>query len=138
VVVENRECRFVPHAAVATVGSVLDLVNSDPILHTVHLYGPTEANVALPLKGMKIPHTLDRPGLMIVKCDVHGWMHGYLVATESPYVAVTDNSGNFKLTDVPPGTYTVEVWQEKLGKHTQKVTVKAKEDAKVNFELAGK
>jgi hypothetical protein len=39
---------------------------------------------------------------------------------------------------VPPGTYTVEVWQQKLGKTTQKVTVKAKEDAKVNFEMAGK
>ena len=44
----------------------------------------------------------------------------------------------FKLTDVPAGTYTVEVWHEKLGKSTQKVTVKAKEDAKVNFEVAGK
>ena len=73
-----------------------------------------------------------------MKCDVHGWMHGWLVATDNPYVAVTDNSGNFKLTDVPAGTYTVEVWQEKLGKHTQKVTVKPKQEAKVNFELVGK
>jgi hypothetical protein len=51
---------------------------------------------------------------------------------------VTDNSGNFKLTDVPAGSYTVEVWHEKLGKSTQKVTVKAKEDAKASFELAAK
>jgi uncharacterized protein (DUF2141 family) len=65
-------------------------------------------------------------------------MQGWLVATPTPYVAVTDNSGNFKLTDVPPGTYTVEVWHEKLGKNTQKVTVKGKEDAKVSFELAAK
>jgi uncharacterized protein YcnI len=65
-------------------------------------------------------------------------MHGWLVSTPSPYVAVTDNSGAFKLTDVPPGSYTLEVWHEKLGKSTQKVTVKAKEDAKVNFEIAGK
>ena len=52
--------------------------------------------------------------------------------------AVTDNSGGFKLTDVPAGTYTVEVWHEKLGKSSQKVTVKAKEEAKVTFEVAGK
>jgi len=69
---------------------------------------------------------------------VHGWMHGWLVAAPTPYVAVSDNSGNFKLTDVPAGSYTVEIWHEKLGKSTQKVTVKAKEDAKVNVELAGK
>ena len=59
-------------------------------------------------------------------------------ATESPYVSVTDNSGSFKLSDVPAGTYNVEVWHEKLGKTSQKVTVKGKEDAKVNFEMAGK
>jgi len=81
---------------------------------------------------------IEKPEAVEVKCDVHGWMLGWLVATESPYVAVTDDSGNFKLTDVPAGTYTVEVWHEKLGKSTQKVTVKAKEDAKANFELAGK
>ncbi|MGH7827673.1 MAG: carboxypeptidase-like regulatory domain-containing protein, partial [Candidatus Binatia bacterium] len=50
----------------------------------------------------------------------------------------TDNSGNFKLADVPPGTYNVEVWHETLGKTNQKVTVKAKQDAKVNFEMASK
>jgi len=77
---------------------------------------------------------IDKPEAIQVKCDVHGWMEGWLVATETPYFAVTDNSGSFKLTDVPPGNYTVEVWHEKLGKSTQKVTVKAKEDAKVNFE----
>ena len=81
---------------------------------------------------------IEKPETIEVRCDVHGWMQGWLVATADPYVAVTDNSGTFKLTDVPPGTYTVEVWQQKLGKTTQKVTVKAKEDAKVNFEMAGK
>jgi uncharacterized protein (DUF2141 family) len=81
---------------------------------------------------------VEKPEVIEVKCDVHGWMHGWLVATETPYFAVTDNSGSFKLTDVPPGNYTVEVWHEKLGKNTQKVTVKAKEEAKVNFEVAGK
>ena len=68
------------------------------------------------------------------------WLDGRAgsLRPQNPYFAVTDNSGSFKLTDVPPGTYTVEVWQQKLGKTTQKVTVKAKEDAKVNFEMAGK
>ena len=56
----------------------------------------------------------------------------------TPYFAVTDESGSFKLDNVPAGSYTVEVWHEKLGKSTQKVTVKAKEDAKVSFEVAGK
>ena len=64
---------------------------------------------------------IDKPEAVEVKCDVHGWMHGWLVATANPYFAVTDGSGSFKLTDVPAGSYTVEVWHEKLGKSTQKV-----------------
>ena len=81
-------------------------------------------------------HTFTVKEVMVpFKCDVHGWMNGWLVVTESPYVAVTNNSGAFKLTDVPAGSYTVEVWHETLGKSSQKVTVKGKEDAKVNFEL---
>jgi hypothetical protein len=51
---------------------------------------------------------------------------------------VTDVHGGFKLTDVPPGTYTVKVWHETLGTLMQKVTVKPNETAKVTFELAKK
>ena len=50
-----------------------------------------------------------------VTCDAHGWMHGWWVATDTPYFAVTDDKGNYTIKDVPPGDYTVEVWQEKLG-----------------------
>jgi uncharacterized protein (DUF2141 family) len=81
---------------------------------------------------------IQKPEVVEVRCDVHSWMEGWLVATENPYFAVTDESGSFKLENVPAGTYTVEVWQQKLGKTSQKVTVKAKQDAKVNFELAAK
>jgi hypothetical protein len=65
-------------------------------------------------------------------------MTGWLFAADNPYVIVTDNNGSFKLTDVPAGTYNLEVWHETLGKTSQKVTVKAKEEAKVNLEMAKK
>jgi len=65
-------------------------------------------------------------------------MSAWLFAAENPYFGVTDNSGSFKLTDVPAGTYNVEVWHETLGKVSQKVTVKAKEEAKVTFEMEKK
>ena len=48
---------------------------------------------------------------------------------------MTDDNGNFKLTDVPPGDYTLKVWQEKLGEKTQKVTVRPAATTKANFEL---
>ena len=140
VTLDQKGCEYQPHVLAFPVGTTVEILNPDGILHNVHSYSKVNSpfNMAQPKFKKTLDVKIDKPEAIEVKCDVHGWMQGWLVATESPYVAVTDNSGNFKLTDVPPGSYTVEVWHEKLGKNTQKVTVKAKEDAKVNFEVAGK
>jgi plastocyanin len=140
VTLDQKGCEYQPHVLAFPVGTTVEILNPDGILHNVHSYSKVNSpfNMAQPKFKKTLDVKIDKPEAIEVKCDVHGWMHGWLVATESPYVAVTDNSGNFKLTDVPAGSYTVEVWHEKLGKNTQKVTVKAKEDAKVSFELAGK
>jgi plastocyanin len=140
VTLDQKGCEYQPHVLAFPVGTTVEILNPDGILHNVHSYSKVNSpfNLAQPKFKKTLDVKIDKPEAIEVKCDVHGWMHGWLVATESPYVAVTDNSGNFKLTDVPPGSYTVELWHEKLGKNTQKVTVKAKEDAKVNFEVAGK
>jgi plastocyanin len=140
VTLDQKGCEYQPHVLAFPVGTTVEILNPDGILHNVHSYSKVNSpfNLAQPKFKKTMDVKIDKPEAIEVKCDVHGWMHGWLVATESPYVAVTDNSGNFKMTDVPPGTYTVEMWHEKLGKNTQKVTVKAKEDAKVSFEVAGK
>ena len=140
VTLDQKGCEYQPHVLAFPVGTTVEILNPDGILHNVHSYSKVNSpfNMAQPKFKKTMDVKVDKPEAIEVKCDVHGWMQGWLVATESPYVAVTDNSGNFKMTDVPPGTYTVEMWHEKLGKNTQKVTVKAKEDAKVSFEVAGK
>jgi plastocyanin len=140
VTLDQNGCEYKPHVLAFPAGSSVEILNPDGILHNVHSYSKVNSpfNQAQPKFKKSLDVKIDKPEVIEVKCDVHGWMHGWLVATENPYFAVTDNSGAFKLTDVPPGNYTVEVWHEKLGKNTQKVTVKAKEEAKVNFEIAGK
>ena len=55
-----------PHASVLTVGSTIEVVNSDPVLHTVHLYGPTEMNIALPLKALRVTRRVDAAGMIVV------------------------------------------------------------------------
>jgi plastocyanin len=140
VTLDQKGCEYKPHVLAFPAGTTVEILNPDGILHNVHSY--SKANKAFNMAQPKFKKTLEvkieKPETVELKCDVHGWMHGWLVATENPYFAVTDGSGSFKLTDVPAGSYTVEVWHEKLGKSTQKVTVKAKEDAKVSFEIAGK
>ncbi|HEU4340249.1 MAG TPA: carboxypeptidase regulatory-like domain-containing protein [Candidatus Binatia bacterium] len=140
VTLDQKGCEYQPHVLAFPAGSTVAIVNPDGILHNVHSYSKVNSpfNMAQPKFKKTMEVKIDKPETIQLKCDVHGWMEGWLVATPNPYFSVTDKSGNFKLTDVPAGTYTVEVWHEKLGKATQKVTVKAKEDAKVNFEMAGK
>ena len=137
---DQNGCEYHPHVLAFPAGSTVEVLNPDGILHNVHSY--SKANTPFNMAQPKFKKTLDvkveKPETIEVKCDVHGWMHGWLVASETPYFAVTDKSGTFKLDNVPAGSYNVELWHEKLGKSSQKVTVKAKEDAKVNFEVAGK
>lgn len=137
---DQKGCEYHPHVLAFPAGTAVEILNPDGILHNIHSYSKVNSpfNQAQPKFKKTLEVKIEKPEMIEVKCDVHSWMHGWLVATENPYFAVTDNSGSFKLTDVPPGSYTVQVWHEKLGKSTQKVTVKAKEEAKVNFELAGK
>ena len=140
VTLDQKGCEYHPHVLAFPAGSPVEILNPDGILHNIHSYSKVNSpfNQAQPKFKKSLDVKIEKPEAIEVKCDVHGWMHGWLVSTETPYFAVTDNSGSFKLTDVPAGSYTVEVWHEKLGKSTQKVTVKAKEEAKVNFEIAGK
>lgn len=99
IILDNKKCAFVPHVQVAPVGSELLLKNSDPILHTVHarLGGETLFNVGLP-RWREVSKRLDRAGVVRIDCDVlHTWMSAVIVVTETPYFAVTDQSGRFSI-----------------------------------------
>lgn len=140
VMLDQKECEYRPHVLAFPVGSTVEILNPDGILHTINTSVGKEPlfNAAQPGGKKVLPQKIDRRGPISVKCDVHGWMSGWFFAAENPYFGVTDNSGVVKLTGVPPGSYTVEVWHETLGKTSQKVTVKAKGEAKVNVEMAKK
>lgn len=140
VTLDQNGCEYKPHVAAFPAGSTLEILNPDGILHNVHSYSKvnTAFNIAQPKFKKSVTQKIDKPEIINLKCDVHGWMNAWLFVSETPYFSLTDNSGGFKLTDVPAGTYTVEVWHETLGKTSQKVTVKAKAEAKVNFEMGKK
>jgi len=70
-----------------------------------------------------------------LKCDVHGWMRGWIMVTDDP-AAVTGDSGSFAVGDVPAGTHQVTVWHEKLGRQTKEVTVAESGETVVDFQFA--
>jgi hypothetical protein len=112
---DQRQCRYFPHVQALTVGTPLSLMNNDAILHNVHANdtGMTVFNVAMPIKGQKLPIPMRKPGLMKLQCDAgHTWMNGWIYVFDHPFFAVTDETGAFTIKDVPPGEYTVELWHE--------------------------
>jgi len=137
-VFDQKMCEFHPHVLAFPAGSTVDVINSDGILHNIHTTSKTNTpiNQAQPKFKPKIQVKVEKAEWPIkVQCDAHGWMHAYWIAQDHPYFAVTAADGSFKISDLPAGDYEVEVWQEKLGKKTEKVSVKAKEDTKVDWKL---
>ncbi len=133
---DQHGCRYTPHVFGVRVGQPIEIVNSDPTLHNIHAMPKANAefNNGQPIQGMKMSHTFDKPEVMVpFKCDVHGWMNAYVGVLDHPYFAVSKADGSFEIKGLPPGTYTIEAWHEKLGATTQSVTIAAKDSKDVNF-----
>jgi len=138
ITLDQHECRYHPHVQATSAGSTLEILNSDPMLHNIHGYlgNQTLFNLAMPIKGQKLPRPLPRPGLVRIKCDVHGWMSGFIVVADGPY-AVVGADGSYAISGLPAGSYTVTAWHEKLGEKTAQVTVPASGDATADFTFSG-
>lgn len=130
-------CEYTPYVMGVQAGQHFDVKNSDPLLHNVHSLPKNnkERNIGQPVKGMTSDFVFDKPEVLVkFKCDVHPWMFAYVGVVDHPYFAVTDKDGNFKISGLPAGDYTIEAYHLKAGAKTEKVTVGA--DAKpVNFAL---
>ena len=133
-VLDNRYCAFTPHVQVAPRGSELLLKNSDPILHTVHarLGRETLFNVGLP-KWRQVTKRLDRAGVIKIDCDVlHTWMSAAIIVTDNPYSFVSNEKGEFHFDGIPAGIYEIEIWHERLGRHSQRIAVRDNGTTDVN------
>jgi len=153
--IDNHHCLFVPHVSAMMVGTRAKVKNSDPLLHNTHGFQgkPTAFNVALPNAGQVIDITrrLTKPGVVRMLCDAHTHMFGWIYVHDSPYVAVTDDAGRYRIDGIPPGKYRVTMWHEgfvakgadKDGRPlyddprsvTREATIAAKGTATLDFEL---
>ncbi len=136
---DQKGCSFNPRVLIAAAGKPVDILNSDGILHNVHTYSSKNPpiNKAQPAFKKKMTETFGQAEIIKITCDAHSWMVGWIVVTDQA-AAATGGAGSFKLTDIPAGTHTLEIWHETLGKVTKQVSVKAGEETKVTIELAKK
>ncbi len=129
-VIDNSHCRFDPHIIVCRPGQPLEIKNSDPVSHNTNCnlanndpFNVVVAADAAADRSLGSPETVPAP----VKCNIHPWMAGFLVAPPTPYVAVSDKDGKFEMKNLPVGTeLEFQVWHE--GKaNVQKASINGKD-----------
>jgi Polysaccharide lyase family 4, domain II len=109
----QKQCRYEPHILLVPENGPLQLKSSDAVLHTVHMDGAASYNLPFPFIDRPVTRTMPAAGLVNVRCNGgHSWMNAEIMVVSHPYYAVTDESGKFELTDVPPGQYQIVAWHE--------------------------
>jgi plastocyanin len=139
VVIDQRSCVYTPRVVGARVGQSVQVKNSDDLLHNVDALSAKNNgfNVGQPRAGLVYEFKPKYEEVMLhLKCDVHNWMTAYIGVVTNPYFAVSDTKGMFQIDKVPPGTYMIEVWQERLGTVSKSVTVKPGAVTTVDFSYA--
>jgi len=127
-VMDQKGLMFSPHIMVVQQGTTVEFLNSDTVQHNVFwtAIGSDKKlghNLGTWPKGEKRSFTFDKPGVVPMLCNVHPEMAGYLVVSPTPYFSETDDSGAYKIKDVPDGSYTVTAWHEGAKNQSKPVTV---------------
>jgi hypothetical protein len=139
---DQRGCMYFPHVQGMRKGQTLSIKTSDPTAHNVHGYAKVNRafNRSQPAGAANVTIRMRRDEVtppMKVKCDIHPWMNAYVAVVDHPYFAVTGPDGSFELPDLPPGSYTIEVWHEKFGAMEQAITIGDNETKALEFSYGG-
>jgi len=138
-VIDQKGLVFQPHVSAVQVGTTVDFLNSDSVAHNVFwtsIGGNKKLNHNMGTwpKGERKSFKFDTPGAVPVLCNVHPEMSAYLVVVPTPYFAISDQTGTYRIENVPDGNYTVNAWRE--GAKNQSKLVSVSGDAKADFALS--
>jgi plastocyanin len=138
-VMDQKGLMFMPHIIAVQQGTTVEFLNSDKVAHNVFWTSvggnkKLTHNLGTWPQGEKRPFKFDNPGAVPLLCNVHPEMAGYVFVSPTPYFAVTDKSGAYKIENVPDGSYTVTAWHEGAKNSSKPVTVAG--DTKADFTVS--
>jgi hypothetical protein len=125
---DQKGCEYIPYVLGLQTSQKLLVKNSDPLLHNVHptpmVPGNKESNRAQLAGAKPFEYVFEKPEVLLrFKCDVHPWMFAYVGVLEHPFYSVSGTDGTFKISNLPPGKYTLEAYHRKAGKAQKEITV---------------
>lgn len=131
---DQRGCMYYPRVAAVRAGQEVVFINSDPIFHNVKSVTKENRgfNMAMPKQDQRISRVFNKPEMFLeAKCSVHPWMGAYIAILDHQYFDVSNESGQFEISNLAAGTYTLEAWHESYGLQTKEVTIS--ENTNVSF-----
>jgi plastocyanin len=140
VVIDQVDKQFVAYVTPVYVGSKVRFPNNDNVHHQVYSFSPAK-RFDLPLyAGTDAPPVLfDKPGVVVLGCNIHDWMIGYIYVSETPFFAKTGVAGTASLEDMPPGDYLVKIWHPRMNGTEQatsrSVTISAETPISLEWQL---
>ncbi len=139
-VIDQQNKAFVPQILAVHVGTSVVFPNRDNIRHHVYSFSPAKRfELPLYIGTPAAPVVFDKPGVVVLGCNIHDWMVGYVYVLATPYFARTAEDGKARLPDVPPGAYEARVWHPRMKGEPEKtarpIAIAAGDPGQVAFVL---
>ena len=138
IVIDQKNCVYTPHVVALQQGGTVEFHNSDEGMHNIETLPTVPGNQHLDTSqgphGTPRTATFPHPETMIpVRCAMHPWMTAYINVAPTPYFAISDTQGHFRIPNLPPGDYILAASHETLGRQTLHLTIKPRHTTQANF-----
>lgn len=135
-VIDQIRMTFVPHVLPLLAGSTVAFPNSDSTRHNVFSPSKTKKfNLGTYPAGITKKVTFEKTGVVSLLCNVHPEMSAFILVVQNPYYAMVDKHGKYKISDVPPGDYTLVIWHPKFKSKNSKINIQQEGSVTVDFFL---
>lgn len=132
----QKDQTFLPALLPVQVGTRVEFPNLDEIYHNIFSFSPAKRFDLGRYRPEDRPipaQVFDRPGVVTLRCDIHVHMRAIVLVLATPHFTVTDEAGNFRLTGLPPGSYTLKAWIDSAETRTRPVVLAADDRLEVNL-----
>ena len=132
---DQKKLVFIPRVLPILKGTTVEFHNSDTARHNVLGVGIDNFDLGTWGQGVTKPYTFNKLGETAILCNVHTEMESFILVLQNPYFALADKEGNYKIENVPAGTYKLKTWNDKLKPQDKEVTIPAQGSVTVDFEF---